>query len=482
MKTQVTDEAKTQIRSMIPYHTPDLDALFLNKAKADRARAVLQLLFFIRQRMKENKNFAPGVDRASRYCTVQAETLKKIAGKDYRKIIVRMIEADILEIKKNEETGKEKFFPKKLTKLYRIHPKLKAKGPNGKYHRLEFITTAVVIGAIRRYYHEKWQRHLECLKYKDRTYTDIALYSQRFSINIELLEQDINENPKIDHDQLLAKAHRFNDKSQQYCHVDDYGLRLHTPLANLPKMLRNYLSLTDVKDQSLVIADVKNSQPYFLSLIFYKPELINLIPEFLPIKHLIESCIDKSNIRSFHVDCLDGTLYKKCFVLLGNGKEAPYEFTEEKKKVIKTKLFQHVFYGNKGNYHTNEEIRKERNQVETRFRMLYPAVHKILMVLKGRKKDEFPFLHEYYQNHNKSTKMYTLPSCMAQRLESKILLRVIAAIMFKIGKPVFTIHDAFIIEECHLEALKQVFEQTFNERLGVDPPTIEVKRLTNVRQ
>jgi len=473
MKPEDNKKLKKKLRAMIPSALPDLCPLFPDHVTRDRVYAILQLLFLVRRGMLENENYAPGVDRKSRYCPLHSTSmLKEIGGEHYRKIIDKMLEHQIIEIRLNENGG-EAFLSKKLTKLYRIHPKLRVKGSNGKRYRHQHITHPDVIRAVKRLYDKRFDRQLETVEKKGKLYADIIRYGESFVLDITRLEHDM-QNGQLD-EKLLERAYRLNEKLSRWCCVDEYGGRLHSHLSNLPKELRKYLVLRDKPDTPLVMLDLKSSQPYFLSLLFYKPELLNLVPEFLPIKHLLDKKCHESNLLTFYHDCCNGIFYKKCFVLLGDGKQEDEEFTEEEKKVLKEKLFAHVFYGSNGNYHKDEKKREERHHVETQFKMLYPVVYDNLVTLKRTRKEKLPFLHSYYRSRKRATKMYSTPNCLAQKIESKILLDIIAATLFNLNIPVFSIHDAFILESTHLNTLKEVFDQVFMERLHVNPPkTVEI--------
>lgn len=468
---------------MVPCTLPDLEKLFPKHVTRDRVYAVLQLLFFVRQRMLENEHYAPGIDRRSGYCPIDAEkTIKQIAGPNYRSVIDRMLELGIIEIKKNEETGKELFLPKKWTKLYRIHPKLRIKGPNGKRYRQEFITHPDVVRAVKRQYDKRFERQLNEVEKKGKLYADIVRYSESFAVDIVRLEQDIEKELVKDGDKLLERAHRFNEKLSRWCTHDFYAGRVHSHFVNLPKALRVYLVMRDAPDTSLTLVDVKSSQPYFLSLLFYKPELIQLVPEFLPVKYVLEKNAAHANIKTYYDDCCDGVFYRNCMLMLSDGKRELDEFSEEEKEALKKILFTHIFYGSAGNYHKDEKKREERHRVETRFKILYPMVYDTLMMLKRCRKEQLPFLYEYYSSKNKRTKMFTAPNCLATRVESKVLLDIIAATMFSLGIPLATIHDAFVMETAHLDTLMQIFEQVFRQQLGVRPPKTETIMLTTMQQ
>jgi hypothetical protein len=483
MREKNTNKLKKRLRAMVPCTLPDLEKLFPKQVTRDRVYAVLQLLFFVRQRMLENEHYAPGIDRQSGYCPVNAkDTIKAIAGNGYRSIINKMVEYEIIQIKRNEETGVESFVRKKWTKLYRIHPKLRLKGPNGKRYRHEYITHPDVIRAVKRHYDKRFDRQLNEVEKKGTLYADIVRYGERFAVDIVRLEQDIQNGKLKDGDKLLERAHRFNEKLSRWCSHDNYGGRVNSHFVNLPKALRVYLVLRDAPDTSLTMVDVKSSQPYFLSLLFYKPELVQLVPEFFPIRNVLDKHTSDTNTKIFYDDCCDGVFYRNCMLMLGDGKRDADEFTDEEKEALKKILFHHIFYGSAGNYHKDDKKREERHRVETRFKLLYPMVYDTLMMLKRSRKEQLPFLHEYYRGKNKRTKMFTAPNCLATRVESKVLLDIIAATMFSLGVPVATIHDAFILETAHLDTLKQVFEQVFRQQLGVRPPKTETIMLTTMQQ
>lgn len=483
MKKEHKNKLKKRLRATVPALLPDLTTLYPKPVTRDRVYAVLQLLFFVRQRMLENEHYAPGIDRKSGYCPIDAEkTIKQIAGPNYRSIIDSMLELGIIEIRKNEETGKELFMPKKWTKLYRIHPKLRLKGPNGKRYRQEFITHPDVIRAVKRHYDKRFERQLREVEKKGKLYADIVRYSERFAVDVVRLQHDIEKGLVEEGDKLLERAHRFNEKLSRWCSHDVYGGRVNSHFVNLPKELRVYLILRDSPDTSLTLADVKSSQPFFLGMLFFKPELIRLVPEFFPIRSVLDKHAKHTSTKAYYNDCCDGVFYRNCILILGDGKKDADEYTKDEKEALKKILFHHIFYGSAGNYHKDEKKREERHRAETRFKSLYPMVYDTLMMLKRSRKEQLPFLHEYYRNKNKPTKMFTAPNCLASRIESKVLLDIIAATMFSLGVPVATIHDAFILETAHLDTLMQVFEQVFCEQLGVRSPKTETIMLTTVQQ
>lgn len=473
---------KKSLSAMVPVGLPNIDKLFPDKVTADRVRVILQLLFFVRMRMRRNLNFAGGVDRETGYCPISARVLKTVAGNGYRKIIDRMIELKIIQIRENIDTGHEVYMPYQWSKLYRIHPKQKLKTFNGRSYRREKVTHPDVINAVKRHYDRNYSEQLKAVKSKGKVYTDIVRYSNCLSLDIIRLEDDIKTGALKDDSGLLVQAITIEDRLSRWCHIDEFGRRLHTHLGNMPKELRPYLVLDKEPETSLIMVDLKSSQPYFLSLLFYKPELLNLIPEFEQVSAILEANRSQPDIRIFYEDCAAGDFYDKCFMMLSENKNQPKEMSEKKKKELKIKLFQHIFYSATGNYHKDEALREERQKVVSRFKLVYPTVFENLIALKRIRRKVLPFVYDLTSKGKKSGKMYATPNCMAQRIESRFILDHIATILFKMGVPVFTIHDAFILEERHSELLMQVIEQTFTKQLNVKPPKVHITRFAPGQQ
>jgi hypothetical protein len=481
MKKTNTNKPKKTIYAMVPVRLPEIDTLFPNKTMADRVRAIFQLLFFIRLRMRNNYNYAGGVSRETGYCPVKAEILKTIAGNGYRTIIKRMVELEMIQVKINEETGNEAYLPHKWSKLYRVHPKQKMTF-NGHSYRREQITHPDVIRAVKRNYDRHYSEQLKNVTKKGKLYAGIVRYGENFRIDIQQLEQDIQNGIIKDDIGLIGQALAINDQLMRWCHVDEFGKRLHTHIGNMPKELRAYLIRQNKKNTQLVIADLKNSQPYILSLLFHKPELLSFIPEFEPLKGVLEQYRIQPDVRLFYEDCAAGEFYNKAFVVIGQNEYPLKELKPDVRKELKKKLFRHIFYCSPGNYHKKPETREERQRIQSRFENVYPGVMANLKALKRTKKKALPLVYELTRKGKSRGKMYATPNCMAQRMESKIILELIAAEMYRIKAPVFTIHDAFILESAHLSTLEQVFKQVFVQQLSVKPPKLDVKKLTTMLQ
>lgn len=465
---------------MIPIGLPNIDKLFPVHTEADRVRAVFQLLFYVRLRMKENPDYAAAISRESGYTPIQATKIKAIAGKKYRsKIISPMIEYGFIQIRKNEETGKEAFVPNKFTLLYRTTPKLKIKDFAGRSYRIERITNKDVIRAVKRNYDRVYETQLNNIKSKGKVYYDIIKYGEEFCIDMQQLQQDIQSGLLIDNNSLLGRALKINDELGRWCHVCSFGNRLHSYLGNMPKQLRHYLILKNKPNEPLIMADLKSSQPFFLSILFHKPSLISLIPEFDPIKKVLIKNSTTTNIQMFYQHCAAGNFYNHCLPFLTDNPKL--KMNDEVKDQLKVALFQHIFYSANGNYHKDEQLREERFKLESRFKIIYPEVLQNLKSLKTTKKETLPFVYELTKKGLKRGKMFSTGSCLAQRFESKVI-HAMAANFFEMGVPVFTIHDAFIFEKRHIDLFWSILNVTFSQTLKVKPPDVHLVDINPVQQ
>lgn len=482
MKKTNDNKPKRALQVMIPVRMPDIDKMFPKKRNADRVRAILQMLFFIRLRMKDNPDYAGAIDRASGYCPVKSKSFKSVAGNGYRKLIARMLSEGIIQVNTDEQTNREKYTPRKWTKLYRINPKLRLNDYRGRSYRREQITDETVIQAVKRHYDNHYANQVKEVAEQDKLYKDIVRFGELFVLDVSQLEQDIQTGKVKDEASLLGIANSINDGILRWCARDAFGKRLHTHLGNMPKELRPFLRLKGQPDTKLVMADISASQPYFLSLLFYKPDLLELVPEFNPIHHKLLQHCDVPDTRLFYEDCAAGEFYSKAFLMMGEGDRVIKDIAPDRKKAMKEKLFRHIFYASTGNHFKNEQLREERHRTEIRFGLVYPCVLHTLRALKKTKKDVLPFVYELTKKGKKRGKMYATTNMLAQRFESRIVLDYISRLLFSEGIHVFTIHDAWILAEQDLPALQRALDDIFRIKLNVKPPQLKVTRLTAGQQ
>lgn len=447
---------KDKLKCMVPISAPNLDELFKNKREADKARAVLQHLFFIGLRMKKDNGFAPGIDRVSRYLPVSASNLKQIV-RNYSQIINQLIHHGIIEYRVNEE-GNKSYMPGKYTMLYRISHRV-LKSTTARKYRMEYITHPSVINAIKRYYMRKYYRQVGSAIHKDCWLASTAEFIDSLYLDVSLEQLGrIDRNDDIDLDYLIGVVGKFNNQLHRFFVRDNFGHRLHTHVSNLPSVLRPFLRVRD-NDEPLVIIDVTSAQPYLMGAMFYHNKLIELTKEFEPILPVLQRYQKDPSVRLFLQDCSTGQFYQGLMNASGYSKSE-----------LKTSLFEHVFYSSIHPYKSDFEKGTKRWKTQQLFCSKYRGVFELLQELKCTPKSTLPFVSEL-------SKSYVVPNILAQRLESAIFLDGITRQCAEQDISVATIHDAWILNKSDQERFLEVFYDEF-KLLGLDPPQVKIKELS----
>lgn len=447
---------KERLQAMIPVHTPDLESLYGSKRDADKARVLLQHLFYVYRAMKQNSSFAPGLNRDDRWCPINSKNLKAMVW-DHQRIRDVLIENEVIEYKKSENGGAS-YYPGLYSMLYRVKFPDELLMSNGSLYRREYITSKVIIKAVERYYFQQYDRQRRRLLNSTPWYKPCLEFMDRLRIQIdqdELIQKD---------EDRIATVEQFNDGLSRYVTRDEYGRRIHSYVSHLPKDLRPYLKL-DGEDEKLVLVDVKNSQAYFLAVMFRYPGILHLIPEFEQVSNVISDYRGSSSIRMFYDHSRSGALYDNLMTA-----------TNMSRKEFKKMLFGHVFFAAPYHHRDDEDLARERRYARNLFGMQYRDALELLDKLKLTTKKTLPLVYDMTRRKGKKgkfySKMYATPNMMAQRLETKILLDLVTRSLLEEGIDVCTLHDAWILREQDLEAFKTVFQIVF-DRLGLDAPTLD---------
>lgn len=197
-----------------------------------------------------------------------------------------------------------------------------------------------------------------------------------------------------------------------FINKDVYGNRIHTNITSLKRELRKCLT---VDGEPLVELDIRNSQPFFFSVILKEcyPEL----PE---------------DVKTYIQLTSEGKFYEYMAAAL-NTPLTP-QFKED--------LFGRVFFCKKYmNSIYNESIV---------FSSLFPNVFKVVLQLKSKDKDEF----------NKRL----------QNMESHLIIDTITQRIMNERKGMFltTIHDGIMVKESEADYMKGVMEDEFS-KIGLVP-------------
>lgn len=273
----------------------------------------------------------------------------------------------------------------------------------------------------------------------------------------ELRDFDTKENrykdPNLQYNLSSICIDKIAARSFEDAHTDTEGYRFHSLLTSTRKALRYTLTY---EKKSLINFDIKNSQPYFSSLIltktFWEKEANQTIFKKLCREILQNTRKKDNNIPSIMftriavlLDSKDVQLY---IALVQKGTFYEYFMDEIKKRtgivytrdVIKREMFK-VFFSN--NY--------TQNDFKNIFKAIFPSVHEIFSLIKKGK-------------HNKL-------ALLLQRIESEILLRDICKqITLKHPDvPIFTIHDSIATTIDNQAIVLDIMKQRFSERMNSVP-------------
>lgn len=274
-------------------------------------------------------------------------------------------------------------------------------------------------------------------------------------------------------------------QEQQFsCTISDNG-RFHSVLTNMRSGLRNFLTFNG---ERLVSIDVKNSQPYLISLLlqshfwrgknwFKNSEKSTFFVSESKKKPRFSSIInleDSSSILNFNSIVIDSlaiskevsyfmlleisnTLVNTSFdtyienVLKGGFYETLQEafkeqlgYTIKDRKEVKSAVFQLLFTPNR--FYGQKQAEPKRL-----FAQIYPEVY---AVLKAIKKEDA-----------------TLLPRLLQQIESHVILKVVAKRMQKLHPkvPIFTIHDSIVTTASNQLLVEQVMRDAFTTTVGFSP-------------
>ena len=274
-------------------------------------------------------------------------------------------------------------------------------------------------------------------------------------------------------------------QEQQFsCTISENG-RFHSVLTNMRSVLRNFLTFNG---ERLVSIDVKNSQPYLISLLlqphfwrgknwFKNSEKSTFFVSESKKKPRFSSIInleDSSSILNFNSITIDSlaiskevsyfmlleisnTLVNTSFdtyienVLKGGFYETLQEafkeqlgYTIKDRKEVKSAVFQLLFTPNR--FYGQKQAEPKRL-----FAQIYPEVY---AVLKAIKKEDA-----------------TLLPRLLQQIESHVILKVVAKRMQKLHPkvPIFTIHDSIVTTASNQLLVEQVMRDAFTTTVGFSP-------------
>jgi hypothetical protein len=446
---------KIILKAMIPLGCPPLEIIFPKPIDQDKARAILQHLFYVRLGLRTDSGFAPQLDRSMGWCPVSSASLQKIT-RDYRKILVVLMQHGVVEEHLNKQ-GKATYHAGKFTKLYRTICRPEPGRFGSQRYRVEHIKNPLRIAAIERYYlNERYDRMKESLLGTTPWYSMNLDFIERLEVCAN--EDELKRISPEDFSDTIGVMHQFNDGICRYASRDAFAGRIHTHFSNLLGILRPFLRIRE-EDSFLIMIDVVNAQPYIIASLFRHPELIALIPEFQVLAPIIRRYSGLVDVKLFHHDCVSGKLYSRIVEASGMTRAE-----------AKSGMFTHLLFCRPQNHLKGEE-KEVRERFQRTFRSLYPNVFKLLWTLKQQKRSTLPFIASLSAGPKDKGRMFVVPNLIAQRLEVALLLNSVTYECSLSGIETATIHDAWVLRKNDQVAFMDRFNAAFR-RLGIAPPTV----------
>lgn len=476
---------KPYITAMIPLYCVDLDQLFPQKIQADRARAMLQLMFVqYHIYMVNNPKYAPYLDRKERYCFLEANKLQLIGKGTYKQVLSTLISNNIIQVNAHPTTGTEHYRPGRA-KEYRIHPWLthQAKIAGGRTYRRERIETPVVINVVKKMFDNQYPNKLKSISSMKPMFGKIMTFTDSLVLDIEAIEQDLNSGKLPDpKETLYSIAETYAGGYNRHVKFDKLTKRLYHHLCNLPSELRNYLVHPD--GEPLVELDFVNSHPWVLSSCLLNPEIfIEFAPEFKPVyERVLQRYSNCNDVKRLHHVCCMGEFIPNWLYVTGVIKKLGDPYTKGQKQAAKELVFHHIMYGDSANhFKKGTPEHEERFKTELLFKTEYPNVHQALVELKRTPEKILPFIKHIPRANGKKGLMRSTPSVILQVMEAYLVYQVIIPLFQSEGIVSTTIHDSFILSINDKDRALKIMQNAFME-LGIKPPKLRVTGLgeTNI--
>lgn len=309
-----------------------------------------------------------------------------------------------------------------------------------------------------------------------------------------------------------------NINSRQFAlKVDDYG-RLHSPVTRISKNLRRFLYYKHNKSdnkQFFSSIDLKNSQPYFLSLILTNSLIINnlynkdlfdtshyLINQFiyksiylkynksyyntststmflnLSMNSILkqENQLDRIDLKEVLNDVNDyilflkkGVIYELIIELLNTSKAFKRDYKEKYESNVKNDP---LWNPPKKELHT---LMRDISKLQM-MKLLYSS-NRSFADIKSEIKGYFPnliYIIETIKSKKYSLfrkKKHAVLAALLQEIESFMLLHIICSKIHSIKPemPIFTIHDSLLLPESDIELVKDSIELLLESLVGIKP-------------
>ena len=237
--------------------------------------------------------------------------------------------------------------------------------------------------------------------------------------------------------------------------VDSYGFRLHNKVSGLKGLLLPYLNMDG---EELVGIDIRNSQPYLLSMM--NTQLLEKLNKdyFNRVIPIVEQYQDEADFKQFKELCVEGKIYdyiQDCFL------------NEYGKELFRGEVKELVFYVMFSESATHTDLKwKQRKELIELFYNEFPSVYSLIRDIQGIDLG----LKRIKGNKNR----YKNSSLLLQRIESSIVYDFLSPKLIKSDIKFSTIHDSILIKQSDHKRALEIFQETFVD-LGLPVPVLKDK-------
>lgn len=460
----------------VPVNFPNIDTLLAddttNNLKADKVRLFLHQMFLSRLRQSgyKNKNVNSPVTRIHEegYVSLSSNLLKSLLGARYKSIIGFLVKNGLV-IKRRSVSSDSSYMPGTIAIQYKFRSDLLHAPDTLRCFRKEKIFDKCTIKAIKRTRNKYRlaspvnERSIP----KERIHLELELMEQMVKFNSDTAEEWAKEylqihncderiSNKVTEDIELISA--IND-GYFISKVDQFGERIHSPLKRVSKRMRPFMYFEDCNDEKLISIDICCSQMYFSTLLFNPLVVDSIIPEFSIINDYTISYSEKEDVKIFTEQCVNGTIYN----IWDNIRQLN---SRDKAKLELIK----IFFSSR--YSKTAGLRE--------FKNIYPNVWKCFDYIKSLDEEKLKFITSTYldkKGRYKEKSLHCNLSCITQRFESRIFLKLICNALLKQNlKPFLTIHDSVFISKKFQKQAENIINQEFY-RLGINPPALKISEV-----
>lgn len=451
----------------IPISCPNIDDITLGtEYKADKVRAMLHQLFLARLAqgayIGKNKKHPMNYIYADGYVALDSTILRSLLSSSYKKYVSFLIDKRIIQTRASSSSSAA-YTPGQSCIHYKINPLLLFATDTKRHFRKEEVTDYCTIKAIIKtaeYYEISNINNARSIALEP---IHKKLFSMekliRFNLNdidywLENLKRE--DNIDIDFSDEVEKLHAIHD-GYFYQKVDVFGNRLYSPLKSVKSELRQFMYFEGLEGEQLSNFDIKNSQLYFLSLLFNPNIVTEFIPEFAPINTIAAKYFDTEDVQAFIRYATNGNIYTKWQNYRGL----------KTRNLAKNELIGILF----------SKVTARREGVNE-FKELLPNVKAFLDGVKLLTETELPFITKTYLHLNGDYKVghfHANLSCATQRLESRIFTKLFGQKLLDAKiQPFFTVHDSIYYPNSYSKKAVEVFNQMFVE-WDIPKPQIKIQ-------